>query len=264
MDSEVQARGKLKPGYEQFYNGTLGGRIVRDRTFFFTSWQEQRQRGGNQVTSTVLSAAGRNRLRELFPQGANPRADLYLNVTQGVEATGQFTNQELGDGRGALQFGTGVVSFPLQVNGRQSLNKVDHRFSDRDLISFRYGFDQTVDPTANTNFPGFFTSTRQKYNNALVTHTHIFSPSVTNELRVPFSRIEFEFPIDAANPLAATLPRYTLTPISALGLGTTLPQGRIANNYTLQDTLNWVSGKHSLRFGFDLLQQRSRQYAPSR
>jgi hypothetical protein len=43
---------------------------------------------------------------------------------------------------------------------------------------------------------------------------------------------------------------------------TNLPQGRVANNYVIQDTVTHLRGNHSFRFGLDLLQQRSRQFAP--
>jgi hypothetical protein len=34
------------------------------------------------------------------------------------------------------------------------------------------------------------------------------------------------------------------------------------NNYTLQETMSAVLGTHTLRFGFDLMNQRARQAAP--
>ena len=86
LDPALQQRGKMYPGIEQFYNGGVGGPIRRDRTFFFTTWQEQRRRSTAQVQRQTLSAAGKQRLRELFPAGQNPRADLYLDVVSGVTA----------------------------------------------------------------------------------------------------------------------------------------------------------------------------------
>jgi hypothetical protein len=262
LDPKIQARGKLPPGYDQYYNGTAGGPLSRNRTFFFTSWQEQRRRATNSTTFVVPSALGRQQILRAAPQGANPRADLYLDVTKHILATGQYTDVDLGPGRGNAQFGTGVLSYPYKIDGRQILTKIDHSFSDKDLLSFRHGFDRTENPTAGVNFPGFFTSQRQQYHNFLLTETHIFSPTLTNELRIPFNRILFEFPNDASDPRAATMPVYTFTGIDSIGISGNFPQGRIANNYQLQDTMNWVRGKHSLRFGLDLLSQRSRQSAP--
>jgi hypothetical protein len=262
-DPSIQKRGKLPPGYDQYYGGTIGGPIVRNKTFFYTMWQEQRQHASQSTTFNTLSAAGQQDLRRIFPAGSNPRADLYLDITKSVPATGQFSSIDLGDGRGAVQWGTAVYNFPLSVAGRQSLTKVDHTFSNNDQLAIRYGFDQTVNPTAGINFPGFFSSQVQRYNNVLLTETHVFSPTLTNEFRLPYNRITYEFPNDASDPRGGTLPQYAFQTLTGLGVSANFPQGRVANNYGLQDTMSWVNGKHTLRFGFDLNNQRSRQIAPA-
>lgn len=262
LDPAIRQRGKMLPGSEQYYSGTLGGPIVKDRTFFFVSWQEQRQRSTSQVNLTTLSQAGRDRLRELFPQGTNPRADLYLNLTAGAIATGQLTQTPLGGGRGSVQNGTALYAFPQKLNARQISTKIDHRLGDADMLALSYNHDRTDRPQFTQNLPGLQTSTLSRFNNIVLTETHVFSPSFTNELRLPFNRIVFDSPADTENPIGATLPLYTLTPFSNLGVPTNIPQGRIANNFALQDTLNYVRGKHSFRFGIDLLNQRARQSAP--
>lgn len=263
LSAEIRQRGKLPPGYQQFYNGTIGGPIRRNKTFFFTSWQEERRRASNTQTFFVPSQGGRDRLRSLFPQGRNANVDLYLDVTKSVIAGGAPTNIDLGLGRGNIEFGTGVMAYPYAVDGRQSLTKIDHQFSEKDLLSVRYGFDRTVNPTYAANFPGFMTSLRQNHHNVVLTETHIFSPTLTNEIRLPFNRITYEFPNDATDPRAATMPEYSFTSVSNIGVSGSFPQGRIANNYAIQDTMSYVRGKHTFRFGLDLLQQRSRQIAPS-
>ena len=41
-----------------------------------------------------------------------------------------------------------------------------------------------------------------------------------------------------------------------------IPQGRLFNNYTIQNTTSHVINTHTLRFGLDLMNQRARQAAP--
>src|SRR5262249_19252775 len=105
------------------------------------------------------------------------------------------------------------------------------------------------------------------YYNAFIAETHVFSPSTTNELRLSYNRIALNFPLNPTNPLGLTMPEIRISGITtlniyAIGVTSNFPQGRTANNYVLQDTMTHVRGRHELRFGFDLLDQRSKQFAP--
>ena len=213
---------------------------------------------------TTLSAAGRATLLSLFPAGTNPRADLLRQVTSGADANAQFFNVAAGSGRPDIQFGTYQRPVPTPVRDRQLLERVDHNFSTNDQLSGRYLYDDGVQPVGgSTGFYGFDTGYKPRVQNALANETHTFSPAATNELRLAYNRIFFFFPQNAVNPLAATLPQITIAGASsALGIASNLPQGRVANNYELQDTVNYIRGKHSFRFGTSLLDQRSKQAAP--
>lgn len=158
LDPEIQKRGKMFPGIDQYFTGSLGGRIVRDKTFFFTSWQEQRQRSTSQVALTTLSEAGKSKLRSLFPEGSNPRADLYVRVTDGVTATGQFGNIVLGvdpvtgRDRGNIEAGTGLFAYPRKFDDRQTISKIDHHFSEKDILTVRYGYEKRA-PLIHSELP---------------------------------------------------------------------------------------------------------------
>ena len=73
MDPQVIARGKPLPGTEQWWAGTAGGPISKNRTFFFQSFQEQRQRSSGSTDVLAPSAAGRAALNQTLPAGTNPR-----------------------------------------------------------------------------------------------------------------------------------------------------------------------------------------------
>ena len=115
--------------------------------------------------------------------------DLYNKLTSGLNATGQFFPVDLGPTRPTVEFGTALLAYPQTLRDRFMLGRVDHRISDRDQLSVRYGFDSQTSPTGGgTNFPGYFTSFAQRYNNSVITETHVFSPSLTNEFRLPYNR----------------------------------------------------------------------------
>lgn len=265
LAAAVRERGRPLPGTEQWYGATLGGPIRKNKTFFFGSFQDQRQVSQSTVTLTTISAAGRAALNQVFPRGTNPRVDLYNEISANASATSQFFPVALGNGRPSIEFGTVLFPYSASFRSRQITTRVDHQISNNDLLSGRYVIDDISSPQGGAGgfFPGFSTSAPTRYQNAALTETHIFSPTVTNELRLSYNRITLDFPVDTANALGKTLPFYSIAGISGLGVQTNLPQGRIANNYSFQDTVSIVRGRHTFRTGLDLLKQRSRQTAPS-
>ena len=262
LDPRVASRKQPNPGTDQWYYGTLGGPIIKNRTFFFGSYFEERQNSSGTSNFTVLSASARATLNSLYPAGTNKNVDLYNRVVGNTVATTQFTTVQLGSGRPDLQAGTGVVSYAAPYRDRSPTIRIDHKISDNDQLSGRFLLDDVVNGTSSVSFTGFNTSQKNRYQNALISETHVFSPTLTNELRLGYNRITLSFPVDSVDPLAQTLPNYSISGLSGFGIATNLPQGRIANNYTLQDTVTYVRGNHSIRAGIDLLDQRSRQFAP--
>ncbi|HKP83192.1 MAG TPA: carboxypeptidase regulatory-like domain-containing protein [Pyrinomonadaceae bacterium] len=283
LSAAIRDRGHPPRGTEQYYAGTLGGPLLfpnfgegkpmwrydgKQRTFFFAAWQEQFRSASTQASRTVLSQAGRNKLRGIFPTGANPRVDLLMDVTRNVIGESSFQNIDIGARPGCpapcnIQFGTGSLFVPQTYRERQVQLRIDHKLGENDQFSARYLFDDQKDPLGGgITFPGFGTANNNTYQNLLLSETHIFSPSWTNEARLAYNRILIDFPLNPADELGLVLPRFDISTLSQFGIATNLPQGRVANNYVFQDTVTHLHGNHTFRLGLDLLQQRSRQFAP--
>ena len=269
QDPSIRARGKNLPGTEQQFDGTLGGRIIPDRTFFHLSFLELRQFSQSSNEMVSPTAAGRATLLNLFPKGKSANADILQSISAGYD--GVFNNFliPLGSGRPDVEFGHIVIPYSQQARDRQYAVKVDHRFSDKDTLAARVLVDDLLQPTGGEtlSFPSFTTSATQKTTSAALYHTHVFSPSMTNELRLSFTRFVLDVPLDPANALGKNLPQIAIASINTLsnsvyGIRSTFPQGRTFNNYVLQDTVSIVRGTHSIRAGIDLMDQRARQAAP--
>jgi outer membrane receptor protein involved in Fe transport len=281
--SAIRLRGHPPRGTEQYYAGTLGGPVLfphfgegkpmfsydgRQRTFFFVAWQEQFRSSSASANRTVLTPAGRTSLRNLFPPGTNPRVDLLLDVTKNVVGESSFQNIDIGARPGCpapcnIQFGTGALFVPQTYRERQVQLRIDHKLGENDQFSARYLFDDQKDPLGGgITFPGFGTANNNTYQNLLFNETHIFSPSWTNEARLAYNRILIDFPLNPDDPVGLVLPRFDISTLSQFGVATNLPQGRVANNYVVQDTLTHIQGNHTFRFGLDVLKQRARQFAP--
>jgi len=217
------------------------------------------------------TAAGRATLRSRFPAGVNPRVDRLLDLTSGAVGVANPTLIDLGAGRPGVEFGRAVTSFAQSFVEPQLQAHIDHKVSETSQLSARYPFADQNAPVggAALGLPGFTTSQANRFQNFLISETHVFSPSVTNELRLSYNRIALAFPLDPPNELGLTLPNITIAGVSNvsgatynIGIQTNLPQGRVANNYVIQDTISYLRGAHTFRGGFDLLKQRSRQFAP--
>src|SRR5215203_2156291 len=274
LSAAIRDRGHPPRGTEQYYAGTLGGPLLfphfgegkpmfsydgRKRTFFFVAWQEQFRSSSTSANRTVPTAAGRAALRNLFAPGVNPRVDLLLEVTKNVVGESSLQNIDIGARPGCpapcnVQFGAGALFVPQTYRERQAQFRIDHMIGQNDQFSARYLFDDQKDPLGGgITFPGFATANNNTYQNLLLTETHIFSSSWTNEARLAYNRILIDFPLNPEDPLGLVLPRFDISTLAQFGVATNLPQGRVANNYVFQDTVSHIRGNHTFRFGLDIL-----------
>jgi len=267
-------------GTEFYAGGTIGGPIMlpnyngRNRTFFFGAYQEQRQSSSATSVLTTLSAAGRVAVRAAVPAGVSPTLDTYLAATADSVAVSSFANLDIGARPGCpapcnVQIGSFFRPFPITLTDRQWQVRVDHKISDNDQLSGRFLSDRGINPfggTAGTaTFEGFDADFVQRYYNFLVSETHIFSPTTTNEMRLAYNRIAFNFPLADPSGPAGSLPVFSIngSTLTDIGASASFPQGRTANNYVIQDTVTKISGDHTFRFGIDFLRQISTQTAPA-
>jgi Carboxypeptidase regulatory-like domain/TonB-dependent Receptor Plug Domain/TonB dependent receptor len=273
-DPDNADRGRPPFGIENIYSGTIGGPIIKNRTFFFGAFQEDRQRQSGQVQLLTPTAAGRADLRRIFAAGTNANVDLLLSATEQAVANSSPFNLALGTDtrtgvdRGNIQFGTFFRNFAANNNIRQWQARVDHKLTESDQLSGRFLSNEQDNPKGGgLGFDGFDADFEARLYNFLLSETHVFSSTVTNEARIAYNRLNFGFPLSDPDGPAGQLPRITLGSanapiISPLGASTTFPQGRIANNYTIQDTISILRGNHTFRTGVDLLRQISTQAAP--
>lgn len=246
----------------------------RDRAFFFVAYQETRFRQpGGTVTLVTPTQAGRDRLRALFPAGTNRNVDLLLAATQNAVAPTanrpslslDSTDAGAPQTRGAVQTGEFLRQFNSTSTGKQFQLRFDFNLRPSDQLSARFLSDRTTEPGGGTRgFEGFDADFASRYYNFLISETHTFGPTTTNELRLAYNRINLGFPIVDASGPAGTLPTINIGGLNSIGgVSATFPQGRIANNYQIQDTVTNVFGKHTFRTGIDFLRQISRQQAPA-
>ena len=275
LTASQRADGTRKPvAVENTFGFSLGGPIKTGKLFFFGTYQADRFRAGTDATARVPTEAGFNALRSLFPAGTNPNLDNYLNIVGNLRGQREISSVALGDGRPNIDFGETTISSTQPINDHQFLTRVDWTPTDKDSFAFRHVFDnQRVNnqfPTAasgGTPFPGFEVDVPSRVQNFFFNYTRSISTRLTNEARFGYGRFDAEF--TSRNPqVGVSGPVFLFTGaglgqgITSVGLPNVFPQGRLFNNYQIQDTLADTIGNHTFRFGVDLNIQRSQQAIP--
>jgi hypothetical protein len=258
------------PVYTQNSFGfSLGGPIKRDKLFFFGTFQPTLTRaGGTSASAVVPTEQGFQQLRSLFPQGASANLDRYLGVVGNLRGTTNLVNVPLGGGRPDIQFGTVTTFVPTPVNTYDLLGRVDWTLNENNSLAFRYLFqDQTVTDQFPTPFEGFAVDVSGSVQNFYINHTRVLSARMTNEARFAYGRFDVLF--GARDNTATNFgPEFLFAGIPVTGVGalggisSTFPQGRLFNNYQLQDTITYTNGAHTIRAGFDMVLQRAKQFVP--
>ncbi len=251
----------IDPFKRNQFGGDIGGPIHRGTTYFFASWESLRQRQGLALSSGVWSDAQRADILA----GGNPTAIALMGLVphaNGVNSSGK-----------PAFFGSTVA--PVDIN--QGTGDINHKFSDVDSLHgyyvYQHDLRKETGATGGTNLPGFG-DTREGHRQVLtLSETHVFSSNVVNEGRLGANRIHITFnPNNTTDPstLALTgllgpnqqlMPTISITDIGALfGDERNFPQGRGDTTFVVADTLSWVRGRHSLRFGTEFRDFRNNNF----
>jgi len=152
--------------------------------------------------------------------------------------------------------------------------RIDHNINANNRIFGRYS-NYTVDrqdpPWTSNPIAGngnFATQYHIRGKSVALGWTDVISPSVLNELRGGFSRdnahsdplgltVGTSNPADygltgiPAGPFAAGIPPINISGLQRLGTSPWRPQVQIAQVWQLLDTVSWLKGSHSMKFGFE-------------
>ena len=275
------------------YGATVGGRILKDRTFFFFGWQGTRtddaapQLGVVPTTAqingifatpifdpatTAPNPNGSGYIRTAFPGNAVPasRFDpvsaklLSLYPTPNLPGKSNFfSNQK------------------ETIAQDQYVGRLDHRFNEKDNLFARYSTSANANvlpaslPLPASN-PSIVTPSAHS---VVVSETHIFTPSLLSEVRAGYQETQEIQQISAPRqfsqygivgvpdyPQVLGLPTFAvsgLTTIGTTGPGTlqtaatgsgNLPIDKEGRVIDVDGNLSWVHGRHTLKYGVDFQQ----------
>jgi outer membrane receptor protein involved in Fe transport len=241
------------------FGGTFGGPIIKDKTFFFFNYEGFRLRQGQTQIATVPSDLQR---AGIFTSGTvtsiDPTAAALLPL---IPRANVGTNE--------------FVSSPVQVQDTDQYNtRIDHKISDKNYLSARYFL---INGTNDRNFtntlfgvpinlPNFPLQDNYRIQNLAVSDTHFFTTNFSNEFRFGFNRGRFDSAISTivrdpaslgfnlpSTKAVHNMPLIALAGYTAFGTFNDSPSYRRENTYQIQDNLTWVHGRHSLRYGVQVL-----------
>lgn len=245
------------------FGGSLGGPLVKNKMFFFGTFQADLFPNSTSTEAIVPTAAGFNALRAAFPSGTNSNVDYYLGVIGNTRGTASPFTLSLGNNRPAVEFGTVAQIVPQPIKSYDSVGRVDFNPTDRDIFSVRYLFNKmNYENQFPTVFEGYEVDSPTLIHNVYGSYTRVFSANFTNEARFGYGYMDLQFaPRNEA--VGKTGPEIQFSGsglgrgISQIGLLRSLPQGRTFNNFQFQNTATYTLSNHTFRAGADLNYQRS-------
>jgi hypothetical protein len=273
---------KNTPPYRQNqFGATLGGPVLKDKTFFFLSYEGLRTSQALTQTFSVPTEAVRNGnfagLATIYdPKSTNtlgarvPFANNQIALTR-LDSVATAFEQKLPLPNLPGQAQNYLATPALTNNNDQGVLRIDHRLTAKDNLFGRYyaaNFD-TFQPLGSSQLneslvPGFgyYLTTRTK--NIALGETHVFTSTLINEARVAFLRVAggqqsqnqgINFAAQAGIGGIAPNPDQTGYPsINFSGAYTTAGDPanlftRRDNSYDFIENLSWIRGSHSMKFG---------------
>jgi hypothetical protein len=268
------------------FGGSLGGPIIKDRTFFYVDYEGQRENVGvvslacvptltqiSQATQNVLNAGGKvssvgSSLLGFWPHNA-------ANYIPGSTSTNAGCFNASGN------FAPDYTAIAPSYNNLSSfIAKIDHSFNPNNNISGRYFFGDSTQQfplalnASGGQLPGFDTVTPTRVQLVSISYVTVVSPTKVNEVRYGWNRFAEGFfpqdqkfdpssinfcdtPVTFATCHSQGLPILLLVPnatggaafFSQIGATSGDPRQRVDTNNQFIDSFSWKLNKHEIKFG---------------
>ena len=270
---------------QEFSGGTIGGPLAKNRVFIFGGFDDQIMSSKATFQSGALTPTplGINQLSACFP-GSTSMAALRtygpFGITgggptiSGVSTVAYYDDAPINNTTDPT---TGAPACGYQLAGVQRtapngsyvfdfVTRLDIVASNADSLYFRYLFQKLLVYNLGDIAGGYPFNGSSLRQSVLIDWDHTFSNQMVNQLRIAYSRLNVDFgtntlgnTVPSANQAGEALTDAVFLSGALLGFGVPLgiPQGRVVNTYQLQDNFQYSLGVHQLKWGINLINQRS-------
>ena len=275
------------------FGASLGGPIVRDRTFFFADYERRVGREGITRQALVPSMAERSGdFSALCLPAPGPGCPFVAALGGSLPFIPPAFQHPVGAAIANLfpqpnrtpsaASPINFVSSPTQRDEEHHFDvRADHRFSGNSEFTARYSFSDAdfFEPfpgsSGNAVVPGYGNFVPRRAQNLMLGETHTFSPTFLNEFRFGFGRVasrvnqegqgtsinsQVGLPNISTNPRDFGLSLITLNGYSPIGNERVNPQRSVNTTLQFLDQATWVRGRHTLKFGADFRAQRQEAF----
>ncbi|HTV15489.1 MAG TPA: carboxypeptidase regulatory-like domain-containing protein [Acidobacteriaceae bacterium] len=284
---------KLQPYTQDQYGATIGGRILRDKLFFFGDYLGFRYHTGGVAKATVATAKMRTGdFSEVY--GSEYGGFQLWNNQNGAgfaNATMYANNQIPIVNPVAKYLFAHPEVYPLpnttpiyadldnysgfskgQTHNNQGDVRIDYKATDRDAIMGRYTYGNATDFYALAVLPTTFPPTNTyPFQSFVANWVHTFSPAWINEFRAGVARtiwlqgipndLTGDFGMSGNAKVGIPFPNQPFPGFSEMNFSTFESNVGTAaginefheNNFYYGDDLTWQHGTHTTRFGVQIL-----------
>ena len=251
------------------FGGTLGGPIIRNRTFFFGSYQGTTERSRPQdrgaLVPTAAMRAGdfsaisqplRNPFTgEPFPNNQIPTSLFSPVATRLLEEWLPLPNPGAGDPAMRLSY-----RLPQQLDDHQYLLRADHRFSNSHSLYGRAWVSRASTPPFLEQGNALASQFGRTWQNTIfsVNDTYILSNSLLNNFVATFNRTSnnnFQvYPPDYSalgigSVYNDSTPQWFFNVSGYFGINTGDTNQFFRDEFQVSDTLRWTKGGHEVAMG---------------